>query len=150
MGEIAGLPQLGGGGIPLRLNTDRNGQGVPPVEATPKGRGLDGRMPSGGGGARAEARRGDPMPDQETPPRRLDVHTLTGPSPAFQATVLELERELRQSMARIEAAQGLPEAASAIAPPARAESAAHRLPDASGNAETPPAQPDMSGAERDG
>ena len=150
MGEIAGLPQLGGGGIPLRLNTDRNGQGVPPVEAALRGRGLDGRMPSGGGGARAEARRGDPKPDQETPPRRLDVHTLTGPSPAFQATVLELERELRQSIARIEAAQGLPEAASAIAPPAPAETAAGQPPDASGNAETPPTQPEMSGAERDG
>ncbi|MDJ0627126.1 MAG: hypothetical protein QNJ44_02605 [Rhodobacter sp.] len=148
MGEFAGLhPLWGVGGLPLRQQTDMPHPAVPPVEASVRGQGLDprpqtaaqpdtrfARHQKGDGSERAPA---DPAHKQP-----LDSNTLTGPPPAFQTTVLELEQDLRRAMALIEAARNGPRTEAAIA------AASQPSPDGTGAKRTAETDPEPADAHR--
>ncbi len=102
MGDFAGILPFGGGGVPIRSQNDTPKPAIQPVAGGSSGQGASARMDQG----RAEL---PFMPrSKERDPGREEYgpHVLTGPSPAFQASVLEMERDLKQTIARLEAARG--------------------------------------------
>jgi len=102
MGDFAGILPFGGGGVPIRSQNDTPKPAIQPVAGGSAGQGASARMDQG----RAEL---PLMPrSRERGAGRDDYgpHVLTGPTPAFQASVLEMERDLQQTIARLEAARG--------------------------------------------
>ncbi len=111
MGELAPLPALGGGVIPIR-GPVVTGAVLVPIENSSKGQGAQARMDTAPQAQRVPQRaRGEA---DETPradnAQRIDDSTLLGPSPAFQANVLELERDLRRAIERLESERSRAEA----------------------------------------
>ncbi|MCP3968864.1 MAG: hypothetical protein GY717_00805 [Rhodobacteraceae bacterium] len=116
MVDLAGIPPFGGGGVNVRPVNDAPASAVPAVEAAGAGQGLAGRMDSersqtGSGQGWQQA----PQPGivQET-----DPHALPGPPPTFQISLLEMDRDLSQMLARINATHAIASDAAAIAGPA--------------------------------
>lgn len=129
MSDIFGVPAFGGGGVSLRSPPQNLGQTVPSVAATAddssatfnKGSTLPGQNGDSFGttqsvredaGAYAPSDPRDALIQQQP----LDADTLTGPTPAFQASLLEVESDLRNVIARVEAKRAQISDAAAIAP----------------------------------
>ena len=115
MGDIAGSLPFGGGGVPIRSQNDTPKPAIQPVASGAAGQGVGARMDQG--------RPDRPLlpngKDQDTPSqqrggRDYGPHVLTGPTPAFQASVLEMERDLKQTIARLEATRGKQESDAAM------------------------------------
>lgn len=109
--DMAPIPALGGGAIPIRGPAGR-GTILVPVEPGGKGRGAEARMDGAPQSPHPPARierRDDTAPDAAAP-EPIDESTLLGPTPAFQANVLELERDLRQAIERLESERARAEA----------------------------------------
>jgi hypothetical protein len=105
MAEFSGIPPVGINSI-VRPAPVSPPPAIPDVEPGLKGGGLSGQMMSN---ARQQVPGRARPHDQVTPdPRRrgADPAQLAGPSPAFQASVLELELDLQNTIARVEAARG--------------------------------------------
>lgn len=129
MSDMFGVPAFGGGGVSLRSPPQNLGQTVPEVAAIAddtsatfnKGSNLPGQ--NGDSFDTSELNRdtagayapSDPR-DTYTQKPRFDVDTLTGPTPAFQASLLEVESDLRNVIARVEAERAQASDAAAIAP----------------------------------
>ncbi|WP_172296748.1 hypothetical protein [Pseudoruegeria sp. HB172150] len=118
MGEFAPIQQtLGGGVLPIRAHTEAIAPVLAPVESTSGGRGPQARMDTATPPlARPSTReRGESDTAARMPERpKIDEFTLIGPSPAFQANVLELERDLQRAIERLEAERSRVEAEAAI------------------------------------
>lgn len=99
MAEFSGIPPVGINSI-VRPAPEAPPPAVPVVEASLKGGGLSGRMSSD---SRNAASSGE---HRRAEPGRADQDQLAGPSPAFQASILELELDLQNTIARVEAARG--------------------------------------------
>ncbi|MDF0599563.1 hypothetical protein P1J78_02355 [Psychromarinibacter sp. C21-152] len=119
MDALAPIPQLGAGVIPIRAQADAGAVALTPVEASAGGRGPQARMdtaPQSTGRIPVRDRRdgdGDSGPAYRDRPK-IDDNTLLGPSPAFQANILELERDLRRAIERLEGERSRAEAEAAI------------------------------------
>jgi hypothetical protein len=129
MSDIFGVPAFGGGGVSLRPPPQNLGQTVPEVTAIAddtsatfnKGSNLPGQ--NGDSFDTSQSNRTDAGAYAPSDPRdalaqkpRFDVDTLTGPTPAFQASLLEVESDLRNVIARVEAKRAQISDAAAIAP----------------------------------
>ncbi len=106
MAEFNGIPPVGNSSV-VRPAPMAPPPAVPGVEASLKGGGLSGRMDAQGR-APGPGRTGlqSSGTADEDRPRQADRDQLAGPSPAFQASVLELELDLQNTIARVEAARG--------------------------------------------
>ncbi len=102
MGDFAGILPFGGGGVPIRSTNDTPKPAIQPVAGGSKGQGASARMDQG----RAELPFMPKSRERATGRDDFGPHVLTGPTPAFQASVLEMERDLKQTIARLEAARG--------------------------------------------
>ncbi len=124
MGDLAGIPPFGGGGVNLRPFIDTTPAAVPAVEPSVGGQALTGRMSSGSqnAGGRSSDRQTAAHPVLQEP---FDEHALPGPPPTFQVTLLEVDQHLMRTLARINAANGF-----------RNSAIAAELPDQSGSAPT--------------
>lgn len=134
MTDILGVPAFGGGGFSQRVPPDQPRPSIPHIaqpandgtSTSQKGRDLPGQNGDTHSKTRstsdaaqdAPKARGDgkTTPDAWDEPKRLDPYTLTGPTPAFQASVLEMESDLRNVIAQVEAKRALKTDESAIAP----------------------------------
>lgn len=129
MSDILGVPVFGGGGISHRPPPDHLGPQVPEVTAIAddasatfnKGSNLPGQ--NGDTFDTSKSKRDDagayaPTASRETPTEkpRFDADTLTGPTPSFQASLLEVESDLRNVIAQVEAKRAQQSDAAAIAP----------------------------------
>ncbi|MDF0596168.1 hypothetical protein [Psychromarinibacter halotolerans] len=120
MGEFAPINALGGGFIPIRAHHAVNANALAPVESSSGGRGAQARMDAdpqsvrlaGRGSGREQAETESGPAYRERP--EIDDFTLIGPSPAFQANVLELERDLRRAIERLESERSRAEAEAAL------------------------------------
>lgn len=123
MGELGTISNLGGqtigGGATLRPQPDVKVPQVVAVEAGSKGRDLSADLNADPRKGFADDRFRGSAQDRQSTERRLDPAQIPGPSPAFQASVLELEQDLQNTIARVEAARGKREsdAAQGIRPP---------------------------------
>ena len=89
-----------------------------PVASASSGRGAQARMDTAPNMPNRTAARDRPEADTETPAAErplIDDFTLIGPTPAFQANVLELERDLVRAIEKLEAERSRVEAEAAIA-----------------------------------
>ncbi len=102
MGDFAGILPFGGGGVPIRSANDTPKPAIQPVAGGSKGQGASARMDQG----RAELPFIPRSRERGAGRDEYGPHVLTGPTPAFQASVLEMERDLKQTIARLEAARG--------------------------------------------
>ena len=103
MVELAGIPPFGGGGVNIRQTNTPPAPAVPAVEAAATGQGLSGRMSSNQSQSESGSDRHN-APSLALPgPDRPDPHALPGPPPAFQISLLELDRDLAQTLARLNA-----------------------------------------------
>ncbi len=120
MGEFAPIHALGGGVIPIRAHHAVSVNALAPVESSSGGRGAQARMDADPQTVRLAGRAsgrdgGEPESGpayRERP--EIDDFTLIGPSPAFQANVLELERDLRRAIERLESERSRAEAEAAL------------------------------------
>ncbi len=112
MTEISGMPSFGGVGLAYVAPASIERQEIPRIEPTASsGTATDARDDlSGGAGFKQDQR---PDAKQSLYKEKLDMETPTGPPPTFQITLLQLESELRTSIAQIEAARGTDEATQA-------------------------------------
>ena len=115
MTEISGMPSFGGVGLAYVAPASIERQEIPRIEPTASsGTATDARDDlSGGAGFKQDQR---PDAKQSLYKEKLDMETPTGPPPTFQITLLQLESELRTSIAQIEASRGTNEATQAIEP----------------------------------
>lgn len=129
MSDLLGVPAFGGGGVSLRSLPVNPGQTVPDVAAI-----ADDTSATLNKGINVPGQNGDsfdisqsnrdnagayaPLDPRDALAQRqhLDVDTLTGPTPAFQASLLEVESDLRNVIARVEAKRAQISDATAIAP----------------------------------
>lgn len=129
MSDILGVPAFGGGGGSLRPPPVDLGQTVPEVTAI-----ADDTSATFNNGSNLPSQNGDSFDSSQvnhdtagayapSDPRdtltekpHFDTDTLTGPTPAFQASLLEVESDLRNVIARVEAKRAQVSDAAAIAP----------------------------------
>lgn len=109
MVELAGIPPFGGGGVNIRQTSTAPAPAVPAVEASSAGQGLSGRMSSSqshNNGFTLGYRASDTRSDRA---RReiVDPNALPGPPPTFQISLLELDRDLAQTLARLNAKRAI-------------------------------------------
>ena len=111
MGDFNGIPPFAAA-TAVRVAAQADKPVVRPVEPS-----LD---------TRASGERHDPEPiiSRSVDPLDLDENTPTGPPPSFSANVLEMDRSMREAMARIEAQHNRQETEAAIAPSPAEDSAA--------------------------
>lgn len=128
MVELAGIPPFGGGGVNTRPVSDTAAAAVPAVEASVKGQGLSGHSSSNQSHSDQHGKNLDGQAASQPAPRvgagAPDPDALTGPPPSFQVSVLEMDRNLAQTLARINAAHAIESDAKAIAGPSPDETAA--------------------------
>lgn len=105
MAEFSGIPPLGLNSI-VRPAPAAPPPAVPGVEAGLKGGGLSGQMSSDARQSVPTRARAPEQAKAETGSGRPDPQQLAGPSPSFQASVLELELDLQNTIARVEAKRG--------------------------------------------
>ncbi len=117
MGDFAGILPFGGGGVPIRSQNDTPKPAIQPVAGGSAGQGASARMDQGRADLPFMPKSRERYPGRE----EYGPHVLTGPSPAFQASVLEMERDLKQTIARLEAARGKQESDVAMGTPERSE-----------------------------
>ena len=110
MGDFAGILPFGGGGVPIRSPNDTPKPAIQPVAGGSAGQGASARMDQG----RAELPFMPKSKERGADHEEYGPHVLTGPTPAFQASVLEMERDLQQTIARLEAARGMQESDAAM------------------------------------
>ncbi|MFT6526662.1 MAG: hypothetical protein ACJAYH_000345 [Celeribacter sp.] len=129
MSDILGVPAFGGGGISHRPPPDHLGPKVPEVTAIANdasatfNKGTD--LPSQNGDSfdTSKSKRDDAGAYAPSDPHEklfekphFDADTLTGPTPSFQASLLEVESDLRNVIAQVEAKRAQKSDAAAIAP----------------------------------
>jgi hypothetical protein len=129
MSDLFGVPAFGGGGISHRPPPDHLGPKVPAVAAlandssatSKKGTDLPGQ--NGDSFDTSKSKRDDVGAYAPSDPRekssekpRFDADTLTGPTPSFQASLLEVESDLRNVIAQVEAKRAQKTDQAAIAP----------------------------------
>ena len=136
MTDISGVPAFGGGGFAYRVPPDQPKPAIPQVAKTAsdgsatntKGNELPGQnavrktdrssQDIETGNARAQDRRdtrNEARDDWRTEAKH-DKDVIAGPTPAFQASLLEVERDLRTVIARVEAKRTREADEGAIAP----------------------------------
>ncbi len=119
MGDLAGIPPFGGGGVAIRPHEHAAPPAVPAVEPSLDSQGLNGQTTKNDAHdvRFAKQDRTDvdaaPVPALQRDP--IDRHALAGPTPAFQVSLLEMDRQLQDALARMEAAHSQPESEAAIA-----------------------------------
>ncbi|MBU2935465.1 MULTISPECIES: hypothetical protein [Pacificibacter] len=136
MSDILGVSAFGGSGVSLRSPPQNLGQTMPKVAAT-----ADDTSATFNKGSTLPSQNGDSFDTTQsiredagayapTDPRDalvqkqpLDADILTGPTPAFQASLLEVESDLRNVIARVEAKRAQISDAAAIAPAPQKDSA---------------------------
>ncbi|AJE47743.1 hypothetical protein [Celeribacter indicus] len=139
MTTITGVPAFGGGGFAFRPSPDPPRPAVPPIAETAtdgaatftNGNGFAGQTGAAftrHHGAGGHGGSGDPSGDPQAGKRDartgsmapardpLPDDVIAGPTPAFQASVLEVERDLRMAIARLEAKRAREADEAAIAP----------------------------------
>lgn len=120
IGELGALSSFGGGIAPARISPETAVPAVAPIEPGQHSHGASPQMDSGQRGAdtgvRDRHRADNPAETGAQRAERPDPNVLTGPSPAFQASVLELEQDLQNVIARLEAARGKRESDTAMGP----------------------------------
>jgi len=110
---LAGIPPFGGGGVNIRPNIEpAAAAAVPLVEASVAGQALSGRMSSGQ--SQTDSGAGHPS-GQPVEQKRVDLNEVPGPPPTFQISLLELDHNLAETLARINAAHAIARDAGAIA-----------------------------------
>jgi len=117
MGDLAPIPALGANVAPVRVNTEPQTTIVAAVAGSSDSRGAQARMDTAPQPFRQPVRTDQTDTQTETGLRQraaLDDFTLVGPTPAFQANVLELERDLQRTIDRMEAERSRVEAEAAI------------------------------------
>lgn len=155
MDALAPIQSLGAGVIPIRAQAGVSAVALTPVEASSSGRGPQARMdtdPQNAGRIQLRDRRDGDSGGNGTGSdtgiayredrQRIDDSTLIGPSPAFQANVLELERDLRRAIERLESERSRAEAEAAFKVE-KAEAAVEDAEDAKQSAETAAARADL-------
>ena len=120
MGDLTSTTPLTGGVALLRNTAAPLPPAVPTIEKGSDSRGLSGRMASDAGPQTApHPRKALDSADRQArqdQPKKPDPKALTGPSPAFQASVLELELDLQIAIARTQAARSRQESDIAMRP----------------------------------
>lgn len=120
MTDITGVPAFGGGGFAARQIPDQPVPAVPEVAKSA----TDGSATStrdetsrGQNGSNTNADREKPQNDAAyAPSARHDENIIAGPTPAFQASVLEVESDLKNVIAKVEAKRTQLADEAAIAP----------------------------------
>ncbi|SLN57428.1 hypothetical protein AQS8620_02540 [Aquimixticola soesokkakensis] len=93
-----------------------NSTALTPLGQTPLGQTPRALTPRGGTvGLDGETATLSTMAKAIAPPERFDPDMLTGPTPAFQASILEVESDLRNVLARIESERAIQADSAAIA-----------------------------------
>ncbi|RPE71837.1 hypothetical protein EDD53_0967 [Pacificibacter maritimus] len=127
MTDLFGVQAVSGGGT-IRSNADLSVPAVPKVaEATHGGDTGDNQKANlprqtGESGSKTIAQdqsgpyEPKPVSDTNTPREDYDPNMLTGPTPSFQASVLEVESDLRNIIAQVEAKRAITLDEAAIAP----------------------------------
>ncbi len=118
MGDFASVASMGAHVLPVRVSADPQAAiALAPVASSSSGRGAQARMDTSPQVSTRPAMR-DRGEDDSKPifkdRTQIDDFTLVGPTPAFQANVLELERDLQRAIDRLEAERGRVEAETAM------------------------------------
>jgi hypothetical protein len=129
MSELLGVPAFGGGGFSNRPPPDQPGPTVPAVAALAsdssatfnKGANLPGQNGDTNTKTKQvheESGAYAPRDPREVSEARaqFDPNMLTGPTPSFQTSILEMESDLRTVIARVEAKRAMHFDGNAIAP----------------------------------
>ena len=121
MGDLAGILPIGGGGTSVRPNVENSTQAVPAVQSSVAGQSLAGQNGAGTSQDKGQQRSGAetaPAFQRKSP---VDPNAHAGPTPAFQVSVLEMDKDLQQALARLEAERAKPVNDAAIAPAVKAD-----------------------------
>ncbi|GAA3856290.1 hypothetical protein [Celeribacter arenosi] len=133
MSNVLGVPAFGGGGFVQRASVDTHQPAVPEVAPVSKGETTSNHQGTGLPDYRSHTNtdtQSSDTKDGETVARlraeqdaqetaraaRTDENVIAGPTPAFQASVLEVERDLKNVIARVEAKRTRDADSAAIAP----------------------------------
>lgn len=115
MVDLAGIPPFGGGGFSIRQPVEPPAPMVPPVEPSANSAGLSGNISSGQPQTESGRQASVPAPLQRDPKEPVDRHAVPGPPPTFQISLLEMDRDLSATLARMNAAYAIERDAEAIA-----------------------------------
>ena len=121
MGDLAGILPIGGGGSTVRPHVESTTQAVPAVQSSVAGQSLAGQNGSGGSQGKGQKSYGADSAPAFKRKSPVDPNAHAGPTPAFQVSVLEMDKDLQQALARLEAEHAKPENDAAIAPALKAE-----------------------------
>ena len=124
MGDLAGILPIGGGGSTVRPHVETTTQAVPAVQSSVAGQSLAGQNGSGGSQGKGQKSNGADTAPAFLRKSPVDPNAHAGPTPAFQVSVLEMDKDLQQALARLEAKHAKPENDAAIAPAPKAEAVA--------------------------
>ena len=121
MGDLAGILPIGSGGSTVRPHVETTTQAVPAVQSTVAGQSLASQ--NGSGGSQGKGQKGTESDTAPAFKRKspVDPNAHAGPTPAFQVSVLEMDKDLQQALARLEAERSKPENDAAIAPVSQPE-----------------------------
>ena len=144
MVDLAGLPSFGGGGVNIRQNVEPPVPVVPVVEPGASSQASSGRMSSGHPQTDSGQRDGSEFAYANAK-KRIDPNATPGPPPTFQISLLEMDRDLAETLARINATYAMERDAAAIASPsAEAGKVAPAAPDAPREAKDAGAAPEAA------
>ncbi len=111
MSEIAGFPPVGGDAL-FHAAIESRKSLVAPAEKGSAGTGANAQFGSGGGGSQMPQKTPDalfaPMP-------KADANAHPGPPPAFQVSLLDLDAQLQDTLARLNADRARERDADAVA-----------------------------------
>ena len=119
MSDFNGMPAFGVGGLAMRHPLETSKQAVPEVAKTAtdgSATNKRGDTSSDQNGAYSQSKRDSVVSEQQRKDAVRDETVLTGPTPAFQASILEVEKDLRNVIARVEAKRTQQSDEAAIAP----------------------------------
>jgi len=119
--ELAAISSFGGGGVNIRQSVETTPQAaVLAVENSLAGQGLSSQMSSGYSQS-DQSHTNTGSRQQSTPQKAVDPNPLTGPPPTFLMNVLEMDRDLAQSLARMNAEHTFPKEPAPVSSDASAE-----------------------------
>jgi hypothetical protein len=138
MSDILGVPAFGGGGALYKPTPDQPEPTVPAVAALASDSSATfnkgANLPSQNGETdtkKAQEQSGAYAPqdprDAAEARAQFDPYILTGPTPSFQASVLEMESDLRNVIAQVEAKRALKSDEGAITPMSKSGEADARI-----------------------